>query len=204
MFLVSSTTLVARDFGIMASPSVGTVYQGIEAGMPWAADCEAFTGRSTPERFLRWLEGMAQWRDTCLFAVCPDVMGDAEQTQRQFDEFAPILAGWPVAFVAQDGQEHRPLPDAECLFVGGTTAWKLGPGAIRCIEQADGRHVHIGRVNRWRRYRTFSGLKGSDDWTCDGTTHRFMGLPMALANWRSYTAEPVEPYLDLFGSDSGG
>tara|TARA_Y100000310_G_scaffold323454_1_gene383799 strand:- start:260 stop:877 length:618 start_codon:yes stop_codon:yes gene_type:complete len=192
-------------FGVMASPALARSYAGIAAGRPWAADCGVFTGRYDLRQYLAWLDAMQGWRDTCLFVVCPDVVGNSRDTRAQWQELAPLFKPWPRAFVAQDGQEDYAIPTAaEALFIGGTTMWKLGPGALKVIAGAGRRHVHIGRVNRRRRYRHFHGLEGSWGWTCDGTTQRYMGLARALKNWRTYMAEPVAPYLPLFGRDRGG
>jgi hypothetical protein len=101
------------------------------------------------------------WRG-CLFVVAPDVVADAEAT---WTRSAPWLArvreaGFPVALVAQDGAESFvPMWD-ECdswdaLFVGGSTAWKLGEDARDCVHEAHLRSkwVHMGRVNSRCRLR---------------------------------------------------
>lgn len=201
-FLLNVSTAVPPQFGVMASPLLGPRrYAGIEAGRPWAADCGAFAGEVDVESYLAWLETLRPHAATCLFVVCPDTVGDALGTLRMYRELRSRLTGWPVAFVAQDGQQHEPLPDSECLFIGGTTAWKVGPHPIECIRRAGDRHIHIGRVNYWRRYRHFAGLPGSEGWTCDGTAQRFEGIDTAIRRWRQYMAEPREPYLPLFGRD---
>lgn len=78
--------------------------------------------------------------------------------------------GFPTAFVAQDGQEYLPIPwDAfDCLFVGGSTAWKLSEPAYALVREAKrrGKWCHMGRVNSWRRIRA-AAMSGYD--SCDGT-----------------------------------
>jgi hypothetical protein len=65
--------------------------------------------------------------------------------------------GYPAALVLQDGQEHLPVPfdDLDAVFIGGSTAWKLGPHAADLAAQARtrGLGVHMGRVNSMRRLR---------------------------------------------------
>jgi hypothetical protein len=68
----------------------------------------------------------------CLFATAPDVVGDAQATLRRAYMLGWIrYAGLPAALVAQDGLEHLATPwdDFDALFLGGSTAWKLGPAA---------------------------------------------------------------------------
>lgn len=57
-----------------------------------------------------------------------------------------------AAYVLQDGQEHLPVPweEIDAVFIGGSTAWKLGPHAARLVAQARARskHCHLGRVKQ--------------------------------------------------------
>jgi hypothetical protein len=163
--------------------------------MGWAADNQAFTGFS-PGRFFPWLETMQDYRELCLFVACPDLPGDACGTLALFDRWAGRLAGWPVAFVAQDGQEEKDFPPSDLwqvLFVGGSTAWKVSAGAQAVIKraQAQEKGVHIGRVNWWRRFRLFAEMYGSEKFTCDGTRTRYDGVEKTLAAWADYQGRPV-------------
>lgn len=153
--------------------------------------------------------GTTPFRRSCLFCVCPDRVGDAAETLDLFAKWHRFFDGWPVAFVAQDGQEDLDFPDEqlwECLFVGGSTRWKMSLAAEECIlrGQAMGKHIHIGRVNKWRRYQHFRAMGGSDEWTCDGTTQRFMGIQAAQDLWSSYMARDYQLRLAFLGGDSGG
>ena len=204
-FLVSSSTFVAPDFGIMATPSLAACPAGVRAGMEWAADNEAFAGKFDPRRFFPWLESLAPYRDRCLFVAVPDVVGDAPATLAKFRWFAPRLEGWPRAYVAQDGceaLEFPPLEDWEVLFVGGSTEWKTGPGAAAVIARAlaAGKRVHVGRVNNWRRFRHFAELPGGEGFTCDGTRNRFAGLEPTVKLWRDYMGRPLNGRLDFGGA----
>ena len=74
---------------------------------------------------------------------------------------------------AQDGLEKikwavKFLP-YDCLFIGGSTEWKMGSGADQCIKIAKsrGKWVHVGRVNSQKRIRHFK-LVGVD--SVDGTS----------------------------------
>lgn len=103
-------------------------------------------------------------RDRLLWVVAPDVVADASATLLRFRLWRPVLdyLKLPIAFVAQNGQENLPVPwDAiRCLFIGGSTEWKLGYHAARLIREAQshGKWVHMGRVNTLRRARLASAL----------------------------------------------
>jgi hypothetical protein len=91
--------------------------------------------------------------------------------------------GYRAALVGQDGMEHLDVPwdEFDCLFVGGSTEWKLGAGAEILIREAKrrGKWVHIGRVNSRKRYLKFADLADS----CDGTYLTFgpdVNLPKLL------------------------
>jgi hypothetical protein len=104
------------------------------------------------------------------------VPGDARDTLYAWKWFYHQLRGrsLPIAFVAQDGCEDPALRPSfykyQCLFVGGSTEWKLGKEAARLIREAKarGKWVHIGRVNSARRERYFAAL-GADSF--DGTQY---------------------------------
>ena len=203
-FLVPCGGFVNRSFGILTSPAHSSAVAGIKQGMPWAADNECFTKEFNVTRFLDWLERMEPYRDTCLFVAVPDVVGDARATLERWMEMAWQVDAWPVAFVAQDGQEDMPFPESfDVLFIGGTTKWKMGSGALECIRrgQALGTRIHIGRVNWYKRYRYFAGLPGGEDFTCDGTRQRFEGIDKATEAWATYMERPRQLHLPVPGGN---
>src|SRR6266508_1220165 len=111
---------------------------------------------------------------------------------------AAFTGGYPVALVAQDGLEHLTVPwhSFDVLFIGGGTAWKLGPAAADLAAQAraHGRRVHCGRVNSLRRLRYAASI-GCD--SVDGTFLAYgpdRNLPVLL-RWLSaiHTQSPAEP-----------
>jgi hypothetical protein len=114
---------------------------------PWAADTGMFSHPESfaLENYLAWLSNKPT--DTNLFATAPDCMGDASATlQLAIPAFNPIRdLGFRVGFVAQDGQEVLPVPwsDFDCLFLGGTTAWKLSEAAYRLSEEAQRRQPRL-------------------------------------------------------------
>lgn len=159
---------ISERFGQILTPISGT-------RLPervWCADNGVFTGQFNEDAFFRWLDRMEAARHLCLFVTVPDSVANAIETQYKFRHYAwKIKAkGWPVAFVAQDGQESLPFPpEYDALFIGGSTEWKMSKAADWCVRKAQegGRWVHAGRVNSIRRIRHFQ-LIGVD--SADGTT----------------------------------
>ena len=158
----------------------------------WAADNEAYMLGFDPNRFFTWIRKMEPYRDSCLFVAVPDVVGNAIATLELYREWAWHFDGWPLAFVAQDGQENLPLPNYyDTLFVGGSTEWKVSDAAVSVIKRAQGmhKHIHIGRVNWWKRYAYFRLIEGSESWTCDGTRATFDGRENTKSAWNGYMAQ---------------
>lgn len=143
----------------------------VETNRVWAIDNGMFTKGLHWSALLDFLIKMDDHRLTCQFVVIPDVMANAIATLDRFRWLAwKIKAmGWPVAFVAQDGQETYDLPpEYDALFVGGSTAWKMSDQAVTVIKRAkaDDKWVHVGRVNSQKRIAYFQ-MYGVD--SVDGT-----------------------------------
>lgn len=161
--------MTAGVLGFIDTPLQGNIRP---EGVKWCADNGCF-GRGFDEtHWWQWLQGNAHAAADCIFAVAPDVVGDAAATLARSAPWLPLIRslGYPAAFVAQDGQELLPVPwDAfDVLFVGGSTEWKLGPHARDLVTDAKrlGKHVHMGRVNSGRRYN-YAAVIGCD--SVDGT-----------------------------------
>lgn len=188
-FLVPVGGDVEECFGVLTSPAHFGIPKGVRDGRSWAADNGAFTKAFSPQKFVKWLEIMQPYRSTCLFVAVPDVLADSKATLEKWHEWYDVLSDWPTAFVCQDGQTPETIPlNCSAVFIGGTTDWKLGDGARRCIEWGvkHGKHVHIGRVNWLKRYMHFRSMPGSDNFTCDGTRVRFDGKERTLKAWKEY------------------
>lgn len=167
-------------------------------GVAWAADNGCFSDRWDEAKWWSFLVDNAHGAATCLFAVAPDVVGDAFKTTMRFRKWGQRMRdlGYPVAYVAQDGLEGlrgntisggRTFPvlwdSFDCLFIGGTTEWKLGPVAKALVAEAKshGKWVHMGRVNSQKRYE-YARAIGCD--SADGTFLTFgpdVNLPKLLA-----------------------
>jgi len=178
-------------YGSLVTPGTYGIPEMIKNGGLWAADNQAFTKGFDADVFFPWLDSMESFRENCIFIACPDHVGDARKTLGLFEIWQCDFDGWPLAFVAQDGQEDLPFPPAQywsTLFVGGSTEWKERRAAIGVIKRAQAleKHVHIGRVNWWRRYRLFAQIEGSDDFTCDGNRQRYEGSQKTIKAWLEY------------------
>ena len=198
----------------MLTPLAGYRVSWAQAVPFWAADNGCF---SQGERFdlgawYEWLDEMAPARDTCLFAVAPDVVGDAAATRARSLPVLPELRarGWPAAYVAQDGEtmESMPWGELDWLFIGGVNCPACRermqlPGMPRVVgcqcfkwtaarplvaeAKRRGIRVHVGRVNSGRNLLRAAEM-GAD--SADGTYMRFnpaealarMGRWLAVAN----------------------
>lgn len=132
-------------------------------------DNGAFSSFSAGE-FVSLLDREMPRRELCRFVAVPDVVGDARRTLECFESWEPSLRSWPIALVAQDGQEHLPIPWCKiaAIFIGGSTEWKMSKHSVAIIKCAQimGKWVHVGRVNTPGRYEYFKEL-GVD--SIDGT-----------------------------------
>ena len=126
--------------------------------------------RFDADRFAALLGKHESRADLCRFVAAPDVVGDARRTIEVFHLWESRLVGWPVALVAQNGQEDLPIPwnSIKAVFIGGDTAWKMSSHATAIIRAANalGKWVHVGRVNTPGRFEYFEKA-GAD--SIDGT-----------------------------------
>lgn len=174
IYLANATTPKVRE--AMAAGLIGQLRQPDDGhllvpGAIWAADNGCFNPRRfTIRRWARWLDAQPR---TALWATVPDVVGDHAATLRRWHRLARFVAeaGFPPAFVAQDGCTPAAIPtDAACVFLGGTTEWKLSPAAQAVATEAKRRDlfVHMGRVNSRRRLRIAAS------WGCDSVDGTYL------------------------------
>ena len=100
--------------------------------------------------FLKHLDKVKRTGKDPKWVVCPDVVGDAVETRKKWDEWSGRLKNdyeWKLAYAVQDGQTVADVPlDADLVFVGGTTDWKHETIEMWC----DNFPAHVGRVNTYR------------------------------------------------------
>lgn len=117
----------------------------------YALDNGAFKGNWQLERWLKLLDWAKLSGKPPLWVLVPDVVSDRDATLAQWREHSPVAAryGWPLAFAVQDGMTPKDVPpNAEVVFVGGSTFWKWQTLPTWCKAF---RRVHVGRVNTYRR-----------------------------------------------------
>lgn len=177
-----------ENLGVLSSPRrFYRESEGIEQWR-WAADNDAFSEWNA-DRYRRMLEGIWGLRG-CLFVTAPDVVGDAQRTIEQFEEWYDDLNAvlQPIALVGQNGMtaEQVPWQRIDAFFIGGSTEWKLGTEAARLVREAKarGKWVHMGRVNSYRRasYAWALGCDSIDgsqwNWFRDAKLRPFLSRPM--------------------------
>lgn len=171
LYLATASSPQVRDvmatglLGQMVTPDAGN---RVVEGARWALDNGCFASTWTPERWSATLD-RHQGQPGCLFAVVPDVVGDAAATDVMWRRWwsAPMRRGFRCAYVAQDGFRYIPA-GAKAVFLGGTTDWKLGPEAraVAALAKRLGLWLHMGRVNSLDRL-SYAAWLGCD--SVDGT-----------------------------------
>lgn len=157
--------------GFFTQPDIGNV---VPKGIAWAAD----NGCYSPAKFTfyRWYNWLEKQRKDALFACVPDVILDHEATLERWKQcvFGVQSLGFKAAFCAQDGCTEPPS-DADVLFLGGSTAWKISPDAHRLTQKALalGMPVHMGRVNSYKRLRI------AHSWGCSTVDGTFLAFAPA-------------------------
>ena len=157
---VYSITQHREHVGILLSPSCGnSLDRTIASGLPWACDNGAYSGFDPVAYRALVAKCEGHQRHGLRWITCPDVVGDHNGTMALWDQWAMYLIRrrLPIAFVAQDGCNAGDVPweHMQCLFIGGTTAWKLSQEAVQLIALAKMKcyPVHVGRVNSRKRIR---------------------------------------------------
>ena len=163
-----------EQYGWLLTPR-RTMTRSNRHGLRYAVDNECFTlgDRFDPDRYQDALIRIAAHHGTadCLFATAPDVVGDAAATLRKFAKWSQLIRsfGLPVALVGQDGLEdyYVPWDDLDCLFIGGSTEWKLGSVAASLINEAKemGKWTHFGRINSVKKAHSLKAKPHSVDGT---------------------------------------
>jgi hypothetical protein len=191
-----SDLLDRRSIGLMCQPASNRP----RVGWLWAADTGCFSGSWSEDRWLAWLRSDHP-RTGCLFATVPDVVGDAAATLDRWQRHAWQVhdAGYPAAYVLQDGADALPWDEFDCLFVGGTTSYKMSDSARQFAREARARNkwVHVGRVNSWSRFDAWR----NDADSCDGTFLAFGPARNAARLVRWLDRASLEPQI-CFGGDA--
>lgn len=181
-------TVSANELGMECGQLLTPLTRFAWRGGVYGIDNGAFSGFNA-KAFTSLLARQASHRSLCRFVAAPDVVGCARRTLEVFTHWMPLLDGWPIALVAQDGQEDLDIPWAQmsAVFIGGSTEWKLSRHAEHIVRAAKamGKWVHIGRVNTPDRADKFLAM-GAD--SIDGTgISRYSHMRKALMRQTLYT-----------------
>lgn len=159
------TAMLDGRIGFIDTPAQGNVRPD---GVTWCADNGCFSAKWDADKWWTWLQTNADRASACAFAVAPDVVADHVATVTRSMPWMPKIRalGYPVAFVLQDGAQNLPWDEFDVLFIGGSTAYKLGAEARALVTEAKerGKRVHMGRVNSFRRieYAAWIGCDSAD------------------------------------------
>jgi hypothetical protein len=165
--------LTNNDCGILLTPFSQRSTPSPE--WAWAADNGCFSSRWNYETWSSWLATRPQ-PGKALFAVVPDVVANHKQTVEQWQQHHTFVQnlGFKAAFVLQDGATYDTIPwhQLDCLFIGGTTEYKLSQDAKQFTQYAKslGKWVHMGRVNSQKRIELAVG------WGCDSADGTFLAF----------------------------
>lgn len=197
MILLVSKSPRSKDMARwVGDPNIGHLVTPRSRWLPdpayvWAADNDAYSGFD-PVAYRRMLERI-EGIEGCMFVTLPDVVGDASATFDMADVWIhELLSRFPLGLVAQDGMTVTDVDwwsaAIDCLFVGGTTEWKMGRDAARLVARAKelGLLVHMGRVNSAQRLRYAMAL-GCD--SVDGSSMAQFTLTH-LERFRHQAASP--------------
>lgn len=149
----------------------------------FAIDNGAFS-KFEAKGFMSLLDREKERRQNCIFVAVPDVVGSARRTLEVFQRWKGIISAWPLALVAQDGQEDLEIPwdDIAAIFLGGSTKFKVSDEAAQIVKAAKAldKWVHAGRVNDPQRFKHFEEM-GVD--SCDGSgISQYSHMRRAIAN----------------------
>lgn len=154
--IAGAIKLHPSHYGWLITTQRSMTVQGLY-GLSFGIDNECYTlgDQFSAERYRRLLIRVMEVHgpQSCLFATAPDVVGDAvatwDRSKWWLSEIRQI--GLPCALVAQDGFESTDIQwgSFDCIFIGGSTEWKLSPAAAWVMEagRQRGKWVHMGRVN---------------------------------------------------------
>lgn len=182
------------DMGFIAGTYPGQVgwlfspngWRTPKRGLPYALDNGAYSAfvNNAPwdeDAYVRTLE-KAKRHHAPRWLLVPDVVADKAATLALWQQWRRALRdyGWPLAFAVQDGMTQDDVPpDADVIFVGGSTEWKWATMWRWCEKNP---RVHVGRVNG---YQGLWDCRDAGAESCDGTGW-FRGDAAQLAGLEAY------------------
>jgi hypothetical protein len=188
--------LVAEHPSFVAGQLICPAHSRSNWGGAFAMDNSAYT-KFDADAFLRLQRRNVDSRGRCVFATCPDVVGNMRRTLELFRHRDRFSAGFDLCLVVQNGAEDMDIPWAQtpALFVGGVDPWKESAACRDIIKTAKafGLHVHCGRVNQIARFEYMADL-GVD--TCDGSGVSRFGFRQLLQIVRRTNGKQQQSMFD--------
>ena len=208
-----SVHCIARETGRLGHLFSPEANRGPYPWLPYALDNGAFSCWDMRENVFddnKWSEMLPKWKRLVFWAQCqelkplwaivPDVVGDAKRTLERWAEYAPILqeASIPLALAVQDGMEKDDVRDLaiqpDVICVGGTTDWKWATVEkwCRCFDR-----VHLLRCNSPTKLYELEAM-GVE--SCDGTgwMRGDRTQMKGLEKWAYSRAVPTQTYPSDF------
>lgn len=142
-----------HNLGYLVTPFSHTKLDEVKNKV-YAIDNGAFAGLDE-KKFMKIVNNYKNNKKEIFIAV-PDIVGDHKATLKMFYNWRNILNDYNLGFVAQDGMTKNDIPkEAQAIFIGGSTEFKLGKIAYEIIQTAKekGLWVHMGRVNSLKRIK---------------------------------------------------
>jgi len=167
--------LYDNNIGLMLTPFSQRNTNSSPHSWHWAADNGCFASRWDEKIWMNWLKGFEDPTKS-LFATVPDVVADHIKTVERWHQYWQQVAslGYKPAFVLQDGADMSTIPwnTMGCLFIGGTTQFKLSDEARLFCSEAKDRSiwVHMGRVNSFKR------MLLAKEWGVDSTDGTYLAF----------------------------
>ena len=179
--------------GFLATPQFRGYYKVGDSDWLAAADNGCYSKKWKLEQWQSWL---LKWNTQPLFTTVPDVVGDAATTRALWNKHFDFVnnLGHKPAYVIQDGETGATVPwhNAQAIFIGGSTEYKLSAHAQAITKEAKqrGLWVHMGRVNSQRR------MNIAYEWGCDSVdgTHivfRPDKYTHEIIRWLANTGQPT-------------
>lgn len=142
-----------KNLGLLVTPASRTKFDDID-NYKYGIDNGAFKGLDEIA-FMKIVNNFKNNKKE-LFLAVPDIVGNHIETLKLFYKWRDKLSDYKLAFVAQDGMTDKDIPkEAQAIFIGGTTDYKLGKEAWKVIQKAKENNlwVHMGRVNSYKRIK---------------------------------------------------
>lgn len=183
--------------GYIDTPAQGNVRPD---GVTWCADNGAFSDKFDEVKWWRFLNDNAYASGSCLFAVAPDVVGDAKATLARSLPWLPKIRalGYPAAFVAQNGADSLSIPwdELDVLFIGG---------CVECTEHGPTTEpIKTGRGANQRFYCPACGVQ-IFEWKMGAAARQLIREAKARNKWvhcGRVNGEDRYRYMHALGVDS--